>query len=72
MTTRFMRGTPYADLEIEMQKVPGFRSRRSGMIVSRLGYKTHRIVTAAYVNMQIKRKMPVKYQMGVSAFVNGL
>ena len=38
MTTRFMRGTPYADLEIEMQKVPGFRPRRSGMIVSRLGY----------------------------------
>lgn len=39
MTTRFMRGTPYADLEIEMQRVPGFRSRRNGMIVSRLGYK---------------------------------
>ena len=38
MTTRFMRGTPYADLEIEMQRVPGFRPRRSGMIVSRLGY----------------------------------
>ena len=38
MTTRFMRGTPYADLEIEMQKVPSFRPRRSGMIVSRLGY----------------------------------
>ena len=38
MTTRFMRGTPYADLEIEMQKVPGFRPRRSGMIISRLGY----------------------------------
>ena len=38
MTTRFMRGTPYADLEIEMQRVPGFRPRRSGMIVSKLGY----------------------------------
>ena len=35
MTARFMRGTPYAALEIEMQRPPGFRPRKSGMIISR-------------------------------------
>ena len=34
MTARFMRGTPYAALEIEMQRPPGFRPRKSGMIIS--------------------------------------
>lgn len=36
MTVRFMGNTPYAALEIEMQKPPGFRPRQSGMIVSRI------------------------------------
>ena len=35
MTARFMSGTPYAALEIEMQRPPGFRPRKSGMIISR-------------------------------------
>lgn len=35
MTVRFMSGTPYAALEIEMQRSPGFRPRKSGMIISR-------------------------------------
>lgn len=35
MTARFMGGTPYASLEIEMQRPPGFRPRKSGMIISR-------------------------------------
>lgn len=39
MTKRFMRGTSYAELEIDMQRVPGFRPRRSGMMVSRLQYR---------------------------------
>lgn len=36
MTVRFMGDTPYAALEIEMQRPPGFRPRQSGMIVSRI------------------------------------
>ncbi len=35
MTARFMRGTPYAALEIEMQRPLGFRPRKRGMIISR-------------------------------------
>ena len=35
MTARFMKGTPYAALKIEMQRPPGFRPRKSGMIISR-------------------------------------
>ena len=35
MTARFMKGTPYATSEIEMQRPPGFRPRKSGMIISR-------------------------------------
>lgn len=36
MTTRFMKGTPYEGIEQEMQQIPGFRPRGSGMTVSRL------------------------------------
>lgn len=35
MTTRFMRGTPYEELEVEMQMVPGFRARQSAVMISR-------------------------------------
>ena len=38
MAIRFMSGTPDEELEIVMQRVPGFQPRRSGMIVSRLAY----------------------------------
>ena len=40
MTARFMRGTPYAALEIEMQRPPGFRPRKSGTIISRCACST--------------------------------
>lgn len=33
---RFMGDTPYAGVEQEMQHIPGFRPRRSGMIISHL------------------------------------
>ena len=33
---RFMSDTRYAGLEKEMQHIPGFRPRRSGMVISRL------------------------------------
>lgn len=36
MVVRFMSHTPYAGLEQEMQHIPGFRPRRSGMVVSQL------------------------------------
>ena len=36
MVVRFMSHTPYAGLEEEMQHIPGFRPRRSGMVVSHL------------------------------------
>lgn len=39
MAVRFMSGTSDEELEIIMQRVPGFQPRRRGMIVSRLGYK---------------------------------
>lgn len=35
MTARFMSGTPYAALEIEMQRPPSFRPRKNGMFISR-------------------------------------
>lgn len=38
MIARFMGGTPHAHSEIEMQRIPGFRSRKSGMVVSRFSY----------------------------------
>lgn len=38
MSTKFMGGTPHAHTEMEMQQIPGFRSRRSGMTVSRFSY----------------------------------
>ena len=38
MTARFMSNTPYANVEFEMQRVPGFSPRGSGMRVSRLEY----------------------------------
>nr|WP_217935250.1 hypothetical protein [Enterocloster clostridioformis] len=34
MTVRFMGNTPSSDFEIEMQRIPEFRPRRSGMVVS--------------------------------------
>lgn len=36
MTARFMGGTPYAELEQEMQRIPGFRPRKSGIVVCHL------------------------------------
>lgn len=38
MSTKFMGGTPHAHTEMEMQQIPGFRPRRSGMTVSRFSY----------------------------------
>lgn len=38
MTARFMSNTPYANVEFEMQRVPGFSPRGAGMRVSRLEY----------------------------------
>lgn len=34
MTVRFMGNTPSSALEVEMQRIPGFRPRGSGMVVS--------------------------------------
>lgn len=33
---RFMSDTTYAGVEQEMQHIPGFRPRRSGMVISHL------------------------------------
>lgn len=41
MTAKFMSNTPYATTEFEMQLIPGFTPRRSGIVVSRLAYSTH-------------------------------
>lgn len=38
MTAQFMRNTKYANTEFEMQLIPGFTPRRSGMSVSRFEY----------------------------------
>lgn len=38
MTARFLSDTPLARVEIEMQQIPGFRPRTSGMSVSRFSY----------------------------------
>lgn len=38
MTARFMSDTLYAGTEQEMQRIPGFHSRGTGMAVSRFRY----------------------------------
>lgn len=38
MTAQFMRNTKYENSEFEMQLIPGFTSRKSGMSVSRFEY----------------------------------
>lgn len=38
MTVRFMGNTPYANTEFEMQLIPGFTPRKSGLTVSRFEY----------------------------------
>lgn len=38
MTARFMSDTPYAGTEQEMQRIPGFHSRGTGMAVSHFRY----------------------------------
>lgn len=40
MTARFMSDTPYAGTEQEMQRIPGFHSRGTGLTVSRFRYST--------------------------------
>ena len=51
MTVRFMKGTSIAELEREMQQVPGFRQRRSGVIRSRQAGETARVGSCRYVNV---------------------
>lgn len=46
MTTRFLSNTPYARSEIEMQQIPGFRPRTSGISVSRFSYCARRYTQA--------------------------
>lgn len=38
MTARFLSGTPLSQIEFEMQLIPGFRPRKSGLAVSRYLY----------------------------------
>lgn len=38
MNARFMSNTPYANTEFEMQRIPGFTPRRSGISISRISY----------------------------------
>ena len=51
MTVRFMKGTSIAELEREMQQVPGFRPRKSGIIRSRQTGETAGIGSCRYVNV---------------------
>ena len=51
MTVRFMKGTSIAELEREMQQVPGFRPRKSGIIRSRQAGETARGESCRYVNV---------------------
>ena len=51
MTVRFMKGTSIAALEREMQQVPGFRPRKSGVIRSRQAGDTAKVGSCRYVNV---------------------
>lgn len=51
MTVRFMKGTSVAALEREMQQVPGFRPRKSGIIRSRQAGETAGVGICRYVNV---------------------
>jgi hypothetical protein len=70
MTARFMSDTPYAGTEQEMQRIPGFHSRGTGIAVSHLG-TAQRTVTVAYVPIKAEKES-AKKRMDVSACVNGL
>lgn len=51
MTVRFMKGTSIAELEREMQQVPGFGPRKSGVIRSRQAGDTAKVGSCRYVNV---------------------
>lgn len=56
MTVRFMRGTPAADLEIEMQQVPGFRPRKSGVIRSQYPSMSGNCGCCQYAKTRLAKK----------------
>lgn len=58
MTVRFMKGTSVAALEREMQQVPGFRPRKSGVIRSRQAGETAGVGSCRYVNIWRAEKEP--------------
>lgn len=41
MTAKFLKNTRYANTEFEMQLIPGFAPRRTGLSVSRFEYSVH-------------------------------
>ena len=60
MTARFMRGTPYAGTELEMQRIPGFHPRGSGLTVSRFRYSEADCDCCLYAYKSRKRKCEKK------------
>lgn len=56
MATKFMSNTKYANTEYEMQLIPGFAPRRSGMSVSRFEYSAHECNCATCSNKTKKGK----------------
>lgn len=58
MTAQFMRNTKYANTEFEMQLIPGFTPRRSGMSVSRFEYSTRDCIACVYKTRKGKCTSP--------------
>lgn len=56
MITQFMRNTKYANTEFEMQLIPGFTLRRSGMSVSRFEYSARDCDCSACAYQARKKK----------------
>lgn len=56
MITQFMRNTKYANTEFEMQLIPGFTPRRSGMSVSRFEYSARDCECSACAYQGRKKK----------------
>lgn len=68
MTARFMNNTKYANTEFEMQLIPGFTPRRSGMSVSRFEYSARDCDCSACAYQGRKKKMHQPHPMRLPAW----
>ncbi|WNX84746.1 hypothetical protein RWV98_00290 [Agathobaculum sp. NTUH-O15-33] len=60
MTAKFLSGTPLSQIEFEMQLIPGFRPRKSGLAVSRYLYTAADCDCGYCTERAEKEKLPAR------------